>query len=101
MMAQDGARVHQPATKPQFTLQMKTVLHGSAICLLHRTLLKTAPGTQYVGVVAVHTLPSLPILAICIPWLPLFCLKGLDFGFKARSRAEGAVSSPGSRTHKK
>lgn len=82
--------VCQQAAESQLSLQMETVLHASASTPTERTLLKAAPGSQDVGVVPIQILPSLPILSICLSWLPPvpFERKGLVFCFKATLRAE-------------
>lgn len=54
-----------------------------------KTLLKAAPGSQEVGVVPIQILSSLPVLSICLSWLPPVPFKkGLVFCFKATLRAE-------------
>lgn len=49
-----------------------------------------AHGSQEVGVVPIHILSSLPMLSLCLSWLPPvpFKRKDLVFCFKATLRAE-------------
>lgn len=69
---------------------MEAVLHASPSAPPERTLLYSCPWQPGSRVVPIHILSSLPMLSLCLSWLPPvpFKRKDLVFCFKATLRAE-------------